>query len=116
VLDDAFRLPVPSLLRAAAVRLLERLPGDGGSFLTGRGLVSWMEVPDEYVDPISASGGAVDGLFAGSCHERGGVSLTCIDRGFRRDLCAVGTGIFRLRAPFDLFWRRLAFFLGEQGM
>ena len=113
VLDDVLRLPVPEIVRSAAVRFFERLPGDGGSFLTGRGLVSWIEVPDEFVDPISATGGVTDGLFAGSCHERGGVTLTCIDRGFRRDLCAVGSGIFRLRAPFDLFWQRLAFFLGQ---
>lgn len=113
VLDDALRLPVPEVLRSTAVRLAERLPGDGGSFLSGRGFVSWMEVPEDSIDPITAFSGSQDGLFAGSCQERGGISLTVVDRGTRRDLCAVGTGIFRQEAPLHLFWMRLQYFLSQ---
>lgn len=115
VLDDLLRLPVPEVVRAMAVRLAEHLPGDGGSFLSGRGLISWIEVPDVAVDPITAHSGSSDGLFAGSCQERGGVSLTVVDRGARRDLCAVGSGIFRQEAPMQLFWMRLQYFLSQIG-
>jgi len=116
VLDNALRVRLPDLFKAAAVRVFESRLYDGGSFLSGRGLVSYIEAPDEFIDPIAEYGGIFEGLFAGSCQERGGVSLTAIDRGYRRDLCAVGTGVFRGQAAMDLFWKRLAYFLDQAAM
>jgi len=116
VLDDVLRAAVPEVAKAALVRLAERLPGDGGTFLTGRGLVAWSEVPDESVDPFAEYGGVYEGFFTGSCHERGGVSLSAVDRGCRRDLCAVGSGVFRRKPVMDHFWRRLAFFLSDSAL
>ncbi len=98
------------------MRAIERFPGDGGSFLAGRGLVARIEIPEDVVDPIASYAGLYEGLFGGSCQERGGVSLTAVDRGFRRDLCALGTGPFRNKAAMDLFWQRFAYFLGQAAM
>jgi len=108
VLHDVLRLPLPAVVRSSVVRLFERAPRDGGTFLGGRGLFAYTSVPDDLVDPIAAHAGVYDGLFSGSCQERGGVSLTVIDRGSRRDLCAVGTGLFRPDASMDFFWERFA--------
>jgi hypothetical protein len=116
VLDDALRAAVPEVVKAAAVRAIERMPGDGGSFLTGRGLVAWSEVPDDSMDPFSEYGGLYEGFFTGSCHERGGVSLSAVDRGVRRDLCAVGSGEFRRKPVMDHFWRRFAYFLSDSAL
>ena len=116
VLDDVLRAAVPEIAKAALVRLAEHMPGDGGTFLTGRGLVAWSEVPDESMDPFSEYGGVYEGFFTGSCHERGGVSLSAVDRGCRRDLCAVGSGVFRRKPVMDHFWRRLAFFLSDSAL
>jgi hypothetical protein len=116
VLDDVLRVGLPDLFKAAAVRVFESRLHDGGTFLSGRGLVSHIEIPDEFIDPVADYGGIFEGLFAGSCQERGGISLTAVDRGYRRDLCAVGTGIFRAQAPMDLFWNRLAYFLDQAAM
>ncbi|MCO4771191.1 MAG: hypothetical protein KDA24_14250 [Deltaproteobacteria bacterium] len=116
VLDDVLRAAVPETAKALMVRLAERMPGDGGTFLTGRGLVAWSEVPDESVDPFAEYGGVFEGFFTGSCHERGGVSLSAVDRGCRRDLCAVGSGVFRRKPVMDHFWRRLAFFLSDSAL
>jgi hypothetical protein len=116
VFDDVLRIAVPDVLKALAVRLYERLPGDGGAFLSGRGLVSFIEVPDEFVDPFTEYGGVLEGFFGGPCQERGGISLMAIDRGFRRDLCAVGSGIFREEVPMNFFWHRLAYFLGAAAL
>lgn len=116
VLDDVLRAAVPEVAKTAIVRLAERMPGDGGTFLTGRGLVAWSEVPDESVDPFAEYGGVFEGFFTGSCHERGGVSLSAVDRGCRRDLCAVGSGVFRRKPVMDHFWRRLAFFLSDSAL
>lgn len=116
VLDDALRSALPGVVKSLVVRLFERGVGDGGTFLAGRGLVAHIEVPEELVDPIARHAGLYEGHFGGSCQERGGISLQAIDRGYRRDLCAVGTGIFRTRAPMDLFWSRFAYFLGEAAM
>ena len=116
VLDDLLRAAVPEVIKAGLVRLAERLPGDGGTFLTGRGLVAWSEVPDESIDPFAQYGGIYEGFFTGSCHERGGVALSAVDRGYRRDLCAVGTGVFRSAPVMDHFWRRLAFFLSDSAL
>jgi len=116
VLDDVLRAAVPEVAKVALVRLAEHMPGDGGTFLTGRGLVAWSEVPDESMDPFSEYGGVYEGFFTGSCHERGGVSLSAVDRGCRRDLCAVGSGVFRRKPVMDHFWRRLAFFLSDSAL
>lgn len=116
VLEDALRIALPGLVKSLAVRLLERGFGDGGTFLAGRGLVSHISVDDELIDPVARHAGLYEGLFGGSCQERGGVALTAVDRGYRRDLCAVGTGIFRMTAPMDLFWHRFAWFLGQAGL
>lgn len=116
VLDDVLRAALPEVVKAGLVRFAERMPGDGGTFLTGRGLVAWSEVPDESVDPFAHYGGVSEGFFTGSCHERGGVSLSAVDRGCRRDLCAVGSGIFRRKPAMDHFWRRLAFFLSDSAL
>jgi len=116
VLNDVLRGPVPDFLKAAAIRVLVSTLHDGGSFFGGRGLVSHIVVPDELVDPVAAYSGIFDGVFAGSCHERGGVSLTTVDRGYRRDICAVGTGVFRTREAMDLFWNRFAYFLDQAAM
>ena len=116
VLDDALRAAVPGVVKSLAVRLFEHGFGDGGTFLAGRGLVAHIEIPDELVDPIAQHAGLYEGHFGGSCQERGGIGLQAVDRGYRRDLCAVGTGIFRNRAPMDLFWSRFAYFLGEAAM
>ena len=116
VLDDFLRAAVPEFAKATLVRLAERMPGDGGTFLTGRGLVAWSEVPDESVDPFAQYGGVYEGSFTGSCHERGGVALSAVDRGYRRDLCGVGTGVFREAEVMDHFWRRLAFFMSDSAL
>jgi hypothetical protein len=116
VLDDVLRTALPGVIKAAMVRFFEHGIGDGGTFLGGRGLVAQIVVPDELVDPIAQYAGLYEGHFGGSCQERGGISLNAIDRGYRRDLCAVGTGIFRDRAPMDLFWQRFAFFLAQAAM
>lgn len=116
VLDDVLRVGLPGVFKTAAVRLFESRLHDGGTFLSGRGLVSHIEVSDELVDPVASYGGIFEGLFGGSCQERGGISLTAVDRGFRRDLCATGTGIFRATEPMDLFWHRLAYFLDQAAM
>ena len=116
VFDDVLRVAVPDVIKALAVRLYERLPGDGGAFLSGRGLVSYIEVPEEFVDPFTEYGGLHEGFFGGPCQERGGISLLAVDRGFRRDLCAVGSGIFREEAPMNFFWHRFAYFLGAAAM
>jgi len=116
VLDDVLRVGLPDVFKAAAVRIFESRLHDGGSFLSGRGLVAHIEIPDDLVDPVAEYGGIFEGLFAGSCQERGGISLTTVDRGYRRDICAVGTGIFRAQAPMDLFWNRLAHFLDQAAM
>jgi hypothetical protein len=116
VLDDALRAAVPGVVKSLAVRLFEHTFGDGGTFLAGRGLVAHIEVADELVDPIAQHAGLYEGHFGGSCQERGGISLQAIDRGYRRDLCAVGTGVFRNRTAMDLFWRRFAYFLAEAAM
>jgi len=116
VLDDVFRVAVPDFFKAAAVAFIERMPTDGGTFLTGRGLVARIEVADEVVDPVARYAGVFEGLYGGSCQERGGISLTAVDRGYRRDLCAVGTGIFRRGPAMDLFWQRFAYFLGQAAM
>jgi hypothetical protein len=116
VLDDLLRAALPEVLKSVLVRLAERVPGDGGTFLTGRGLVAWSEVPDESVDPFAEYGGVYEGFFTGSCHERGGVALSAVDRGYRRDLCAVGTGVFRQAEVMDHFWRRLAFFMSDSAL
>jgi hypothetical protein len=113
VLDDVLRAAVPDALKGAAVAVFERLPSDGGSFLGGRGLVARMTVDDEFVDPVARYAGLFEGHFGGSCQERGGICLTAVDRGYRRDLCAVGTGVFRRRDAMDLFWSRLARFLAD---
>ncbi|HCP44509.1 MAG TPA: hypothetical protein DIU15_00505 [Deltaproteobacteria bacterium] len=113
VLHDVFRLPLPAVVQSSVVRLFERAPRDGGTFLGGRGLFAYSAVPDDFVDPSATHSGVHGGLFSGSCHERGGVSLTVIDRGARRDLCAVGTGLFRPQAPMDFFWERLASLLND---
>ena len=116
VLDDVLRVAMPRVVKAAIVRVFEHGIGDGGTFLSGRGLVAHIEVPDSVVDPVARYAGIFEGIFGGSCQERGGVALTAVDRGYRRDLSAVGSGIFRLRDPMDLFWQRFAYFLGEAGM
>ncbi len=116
VLDDFLRAAVPGVAKAALVRLAERMPGDGGTFLTGRGLVAHSEVPDGSVDPFAQYGGVYEGFFTGSGHERGGVALSAVDRGYRRDLCAVGTGVFRKAEVMDHFWRRLAFFMSDSAL
>jgi len=116
VLDDALRVALPGVLKSIAVRLFERGIGDGGTFLAGRGLVAHITVDDELIDPIARYAGLYEGIFGGSCQERGGVALTAVDRGFRRDLCAVGTGIFRHTAPMDLFWHRFAWYLAQVGL
>lgn len=116
VLDDALRVALPAVAKAAVVRAIERLPGDGGTFLAGRGLVAQITIPDDVVDPIARYAGLYEGVFGGSCQERGGVSLTAVDRGFRRDLCALGTGPFRNKDAMDLFWQRFAYFLGQAAM
>ncbi len=116
VLDDALRVAVPGAVKSAVVRLFERGVRDGGTFLSGRGLVAHIEVPDELVDPVAQHAGIYEGIFGGSCQSRGGIALTAVDRGYRRDLSAVGTGVFRLKAPMDLFWQRFAYFLGEMAM
>lgn len=116
VLNDVLRGPVPDLFKAAGMRVLESRLHDGGSFFGGRGLVSHIVLPDELVDPVAAYSGIFDGFFAGSCQERGGVSLTTVDRGYRRDICAVGTGVFRAPEAMDRFWNRLAYFLNQAAM
>ena len=116
VLDDALRVALPGVVKSAVVRLFERGLRDGGTFLSGRGLVAHIAVPDHLVDPVAEHAGIYEGIFGGSCQARGGVALTAVDRGFRRDLCAVGTGMFRYQAPMDLFWQRFAYFLGEAAM
>ena len=116
VLDDLLRTAIPEVVKSGLVRVMERMPGDGGTFLTGRGLVAWSEVPDASVDPFAEYGGIYEGFFTGSCHERGGVALSAVDRGYRRDLCGVGTGIFRRAPVMDHFWRRLAFFLSDSAL
>ncbi|MEE2827716.1 MAG: hypothetical protein VX498_00890 [Myxococcota bacterium] len=116
VLDDVLRVAMPEVFKTAAVRLFESRLHDGGTFLSGRGLVSHIEVPDEQIDPVAQYGGIFEGLFGGSCQERGGIALTAVDRGYRRDLCAVGTGIFRSAVPMDFFWNRLAYFLREAAL
>jgi len=116
VLDDALRVALPAVVKSAVVRLLERGVRDGGTFLSGRGLVAHITVPDELIDPVAEHAGIYEGIFGGSCQARGGVALTAVDRGYRRDLCAMGTGLFRLQAPMDLFWQRFAYFLGEAAM
>jgi len=108
VLGDMFEGSLPSWLTSAAVHLFERAPRDGGTFLGGRGLVAYARVPDEDVDPIATYAGVYDGLFSGSCQERGGVALAIFDRGYRRDLCATGTGVFADEAVMDSFWRTFA--------
>ena len=113
VLDDAVRIALPNLLKAAVVRAFERLPGDGGTFLAGRGLVSHIEIPEDVVDPIARYAGIYEGVFGGSCQERGGVAMAAVDRGSRRDISALGTGIFRRKEPMDLFWQRFAWFLAN---
>jgi len=114
LITDLFQVAVPELLRSAVVHLFARAPGDGSSFLSGRGLVCYSQVPDEAVDPVASYGGIYEGLFSGSCQERGGVVLSIIDRGYRRDLCAVGTGIFRHESTMDLFWQSFAELYSEQ--
>jgi len=114
VIGDLFQVAVPEWLRSAAVNLFSRAPGDRGTFLGGRGLVCYSQVPDEAVDPVASYGGIYEGLFSGSCQERGGVVLSIIDRGYRRDLCAVGTGIFRQEHTMDLFWQSFAEMYSEQ--
>jgi hypothetical protein len=116
VLDDALRVALPSVLKSTVVRAIERLPGDGGTFLGGRGLVARIVIPDDVVDPIARYAGLYEGIFGGSCQERGGVSLTAVDRGYRRDLCALGTGPFRNKDAMDLFWQRFAWFLEQSAM
>jgi hypothetical protein len=116
VLEDALRVGLPDVFKAAAVRAFESKFYDGGSFLGGRGLVAHIEAPEELIDPVAEYGGIFEGLFAGSCQERGGIALTAVDRGYRRDLCAVGTGVFRNQAAMDLFWTRLAYFLDQAAM
>jgi hypothetical protein len=116
VLDDALRVALPSVVKSAVVRLFERGFRDGGTFLSGRGLVAHITVPDDLVDPVAEHAGIYEGIFGGSCQARGGVALTAVDRGYRRDLCAVGTGLFRYQAPMDLFWQRFAYFLGAAAM
>jgi hypothetical protein len=116
VLNDVLRGPVPDVFKAAAMRVLESRLHDGGSFFGGRGLVAHIVVPDELVDPVAAYSGIFDGAFGGSCQERGGVCLTTVDRGYRRDICAVGTGVFRTREAMDLFWNRLAYFLDQAAL
>ncbi len=116
VLTDVFRIALPDAIKSAAVRLFERAPRDGGTFLGGRGLVAYARVPDDAVDPVANFAGIYEGLFGGSCQERGGVALSIIDRGYRRDLCAVGTGVFRREAAMDSFWRLFAEQFSEQGM
>ena len=108
VLGDMFRMALPDVIKALAVQLVERAPGAGGTFLGGRGLVAYTTVPDEAVDPVANYAGIYEGLFSGSCQERGGVGLSIIDRGYRRDLCAVGTGVFRGEPAMDLFWQAFA--------
>ena len=115
-MTDMFQAAVPDLLKSAAVHLFERAPRDGGTFLGGRGLVAYARVPDEAVDPVADYGGIYEGLFSGSCQERGGVALSIIDRGYRRDLCAVGTGVFRQERAMDLFWQSFAEFYSEQAL
>ncbi len=116
VLDDALRVALPAVVKSTVVRAIERLPGDGGSFLGGRGLVARIVIPEEVVDPIARYAGLYEGVFGGSCQERGGVSLTAVDRGYRRDLCALGTGPFRQKDAMDLFWQRFAYFLEQAAM
>jgi hypothetical protein len=108
VMSDMFRMALPDVVKALAVQFVERAPGDGGTFLGGRGLVAYTKVPDEAVDPVANYAGIYEGLFSGSCQERGGVGLSIIDRGYRRDLCAVGTGVFRAERAMDLFWQMFA--------
>lgn len=110
VLEEALRLAVPRPLQAAAVSCVERLP-KASRFLAGRGLVACIDIPDDVVDPYSRYAGHSEGLFGGSCQERDGVALTAVGRGDRRDLCAVGTGVFRAPEVIDYFWRRLAWWL-----
>ena len=116
VLDDTLRVALPAVVKASVVRAIERLPGDGGSFLGGRGLVGRIVIPEDVVDPIARYAGLYEGIFGGSCQERGGVSLTAVDRGYRRDLCALGSGSFRNKDAMDLFWQRFAYFLGQAAM
>ena len=116
VMGDMFEGSLPSLVKSAAVHLFERAPRDGGTFLGGRGLVAYARVPDEDVDPIATYAGVYDGLFSGSCQERGGVALTIFDRGYRRDLCATGTGLFASEPVMDSFWQTFARLYGEQGL
>ena len=115
-LDDALRVALPGVVKASVVRAIERLPGDGGSFLGGRGLVARIVIPEEVVDPIARYAGLYEGIFGGSCQERGGIALTAVDRGYRRDLCALGTGPFRNKDAMDLFWQRFAYFLEQAAM
>ncbi len=116
VFRDVLRVAAPSFVKSAVVRLFESGLGDGGTFLGGRGLVSYIEVPSRMVDPVARNAGLFEGLFIGSCQRRGGVALSAIDRGYRRDLCAVGSGIFQNDIPMDLFWQRFAYFLGQAAM
>lgn len=116
VLDDVLRAALPGVVKSLAVRVFEHGLGDGGTFLAGSGLVHHIEIADSLVDPIAQHAGLYEGHFGGSCQDRGGISLGAVDRGYRRDLCAVGTGIFRAREPMDLFWHRFAELLGEAAM
>lgn len=116
VMRDLFEGSLPALVKSAAVHLFERAPRDGGTFLGGRGLVAYAQVPDEDVDPVATYAGVFEGLFSGSCQERGGVALSIIDRGYRRDLCAAGTGLFASERVMDTFWKTFARLYREQGL
>jgi len=116
VMRDLFQGSLPVFVKSAAVHLFERAPRDGGTFLGGRGLVAYAQVPDEDVDPIATYAGVFEGLFSGSCQERGGVALSIIDRGYRRDLCAAGTGLFASERVMDSFWATFARLYREEGL
>ncbi len=116
VMRDLFEGSLPAFVKSAAVHLFERAPRDGGTFLGGRGLVAYAQVPDEDVDPIATYAGVFEGLFSGSCQERGGVALSIIDRGYRRDLCAAGTGLFAGEREMDRFWTTFARLYREEGL
>ncbi len=104
LVEDLFHADRSDLLGSALVSLYERLPVSGGSFLRGRGMVSYARVPDEDVDPVASHAGIYEGLFAGSCQVRDGVTLSIIDRGYRRDLCAVGSGVLSDEVVMERFW------------
>ena len=116
VLSDGLQVAVPRTLKAALVRVADLVTARRGSFLGGRSVVSQVVVPEGLLDPEAEFGGPQDGFFGGSCQGRSGVTITAIERGSRRDLCAVGSGLFARPTVMDAFWTRFGELLREQRM